>query len=249
MTTIYLHGFSGDGASLAPFVEAVGYENSYAIDLPGFGANKRSYTATWHGYVDATMATIREVAGSGPYRLIGHSHGAMVAYALALKFPEDIQHVTLICPVASGTALGQSFMHVNRVMRLLLGDHRTLRIHKKQLVVDTVTRLSARSDWPDGAHDRIRNIRRNESTRYDAAMLDVLKLIPLFKKTYDTTQLEKPAQIIFAHNDLLVSKKDRDWYRTHTNAAYQSWCRGGHVAPVIFPEEIAQMIRAGVRST
>ncbi len=242
MTTIFLHGFSGDGASLAPFVEAVGFDTSYAIDLPGFGNNKRQYEPSWEGYVTATMATIQEVAGAGPYRLIGHSHGAMVAYALVQQYPDDIKYVTLICPVASSTILGKSFMHVNRVMRRVLGDHRTLQIHKKQFVVDTVTRLGVQSDWPEGAHKRIRNIRREESTRYDAEMLDVLKLVPLFKKTYENTHISMSACILFAHDDLLVSKNDRDWYNTHIDITHQAWCRGGHVAPVIFPEEVASII-------
>lgn len=243
MKTIFLHGFSGDGSSLRPFVEAVGLPQSFAIDLPAFGSNARQYEPTWQGYTEATMATIRDTAGPGPYRLIGHSHGAMVAFALARQFPDDIHQIILICPVASGTNLGRAFLRANSVMRRVLGDRATLRLHRARPMVDVVTRVGKQPDWPDEAYTRLKYIRRQESARYSGAMLDVLKLIPSFRAQYNDVIITIPSGLIFAYNDLLVSRNDVSWYEHHTLNADMAWCRGGHVAPVIFPAELASIIR------
>lgn len=246
MKTIYLHGFSGDGASLNEFVGAVDLPDSYAIDLPSFGRNTIKYESSWDGYIDASMQTIQAVAGDGEYRLIGHSHGAMVAYGLALKYPRLVKDIVLICPVASGTNLGKAFLRANELLRKVIGDRMTLGIHKLRPVVDVVTRVGKQSDWPAGSYDRIKQIRRQESSRYNAEMLNVLSLIPSFRLEFSHSRLALPAKLIFAHKDLLVSTGDVEWYKKRLPRATIEWCRGGHVAPVVFPMEVAKIIREHV---
>lgn len=246
--TIFLHGFSGDRTSLLEFVDVVGRPDSYTIDLPGFGDNADVAETTWDGYIDATRKIIEHVAGDGPYDIVGHSHGAMVAYGLAVRYPEKIRHVALLCPIASGTLLSRWFVGFTWLMRRSIGDALTLRLHRSHTVVDSITKLGSRPEWPRGAYQRMKASRREESSRYTAHMLDVLELIPKYTAYYDTTKLSVPVQVVYAHGDLLVSAKDREWYLRHTDGSHESWCRGGHVAPVIFPQEVADLLLRGLEN-
>ena len=240
--TIYLHGFSGDGAGLMPLMDQVGYEQSQCIDLPAFGRNSRVYDLNWHSYVEATMATIR-ASGHGPYRLIGHSHGAMVAYGLAAQHPDEIASVVLICPVARGSLLGRVFINSLRAMRRILGGDRATRLQRQRFFVDIVTRLSKRPEWTREAYGKLRAQRRRESERYTLEMVKLLDIIPRFKEVYQSSQLSCPVGIIAARDDVLVPPSDIKWYVDHSPENQLVYCRGGHLAPAVMPHDIAELVR------
>lgn len=239
--TIYLHGFTGDSISLTRFAKVVGYPESYLIDMPEFGKNHRQYAVSWSGYTTAVMETIHEQVGPGPYRIIGHSYGAMVTYVLALDYPDEIESVALICPSAYGRWLSNAGKSVGRVLSYVIGEDNLLRIHRSPVVVDAITWINKAPDWPKEAYGPFKAQRRREAGLYTKSMVRLLDIIKDFPRLYNDTKISQPTCLIFAKYDLVVSKRDVLWYRERTvgNIAFVG---GGHAVPVILPEEVAHKL-------
>lgn len=75
-----------------------------AFDLPGHGRS-----GAWQGegdFHDLSTAVARDLLGTGPVDVIGHSFGATVALRLGLEHPEKIRSLTLIEPVLFAAARG-----------------------------------------------------------------------------------------------------------------------------------------------
>lgn len=242
MTTIFLHGFSGDSSSLLQFIAACGFNSAQAVDMPEFGSNHRTYEPRWPDYSRAVMESIQDQAGAGPFRVIGHSQGAMVAYALAIHYPELVREIVLLCPPVYGSWLGTAFLRVNNSVRKVVGDERAVSLHKKPSVVKTISRLSRVDDWPDGAFDRFHQVRIGESERYTASMLRLTDMLVDFPEVYSHTSCRIPAAILPADNDRLVTARDMVWFQTRLTGAVTMKIKGGHVAPLIFPDETAAAI-------
>ena len=73
-----------------------------ALVLPGFDRDS-PVPATWTAALDALAATVHLVAGGGPYVLVGHSIGGVVAHALAGRMARTGQ------PAARGVVLIDTF--------------------------------------------------------------------------------------------------------------------------------------------
>jgi pimeloyl-ACP methyl ester carboxylesterase len=101
---VLLHGWpqtSHAWRAVVPFL--VGKYEVMTPDLPGVG---RAAPAS-HGYDKRSMAAdlrTRVVDGSGPVVLVGHDMGALVAYAYAQTFPEDVLGLMLVDYPVPGVA-------------------------------------------------------------------------------------------------------------------------------------------------
>ena len=194
------------------------------------------------------MDSIRDAAGRGPYRIIGHSQGAMIAYALAVQFPDDVHSIALVCPPVYGSRLGGIFLMVNTLLRRLMGDDRTVSLHQRPRVVKLMSWLSKVHNWPSGAFDRFHAIRLGESEHYTADMMKLMDMLVDFPKVYDTSKVAKAAVILPSRNDRIVGNRDIQWLRRRLPRATVTWVRGGHAAPVIFPQEVASALHTAFAS-
>ncbi len=242
MKTIFLHGFSGDRTGLQPLADSLGLSKSYLIDLPSFGRNARRYEPTWASYAEAVMETIQDETGDGPYRLIGHSHGAMVAFVLAAAYPERIRELVLICPVAYSTKLGRAFITANTALGRVVGYDALARVQRLTPIVDVVTRASKQADWPAERYDSLKQARRTESRYYNGEMLKLLEMVKRFTDELQHATVPLAGCIVQASRDLLVSQRDIAWFTSRIHRTELVHCRGGHVAPAIFPDELARLI-------
>ena len=242
MKTIFLHGFSGDRTGLKPLADSLGMAGSYLIDLPSFGSNTRTYEPTWASYADAVMNTIHDEAGKGPYRLIGHSHGAMVAFVVAAQYADEVSELVLLCPVAYSTKLGRAFITANTALGRVVGYDALARVPRLGPIVDVVTRVSKQPDWPQDRYDRLKQARRIESRHYSGDMLKLLEMVKRFTDELHHASVPVAACIVQASRDLLVSPRDITWYTSRIHRTELVHCRGGHVAPAIFPDELARLI-------
>lgn len=101
MTYLFLHGFTGSGASWRKLITLSGLNASQFItpDLPGHGANLPADPAAYA--MEATAeAIIQGLDISSPYEsdplhLYGYSMGGRLALYLALTFPERFASLTL----------------------------------------------------------------------------------------------------------------------------------------------------------
>lgn len=139
-TLILIHGLGGhSGASMglvAPLV-AEGYA-VWAPDLRGHGSSPglRGHITDWSEYREDLYHFEAHVALAEPTRpriLIGHSLGGLVAADYALRHPEGLNALALICP-----AVAPSIPFVQRVaVRLLAGLHPTFTLTSAGTAITT----------------------------------------------------------------------------------------------------------------
>lgn len=91
---VFVHGLFGPFSDPATFAQLDPAPCS-APDLCGYGA-ARGERVTLDGQVDALGRHVREAAGGGPVHLVGHSIGAVYAFALADREPASVASVTSV---------------------------------------------------------------------------------------------------------------------------------------------------------
>jgi pimeloyl-ACP methyl ester carboxylesterase/DNA-binding response OmpR family regulator len=100
---LMIHGWSSSWYALSPLLGAVGERYRYvAVDLPGYGESPRlPERATIAGYADLLADFIRQNSAEPAY-LIGHSMGGMISLTMALRHPDVVERMVLLCPTVSG---------------------------------------------------------------------------------------------------------------------------------------------------
>jgi pimeloyl-ACP methyl ester carboxylesterase len=113
--TLLLHGNPSRAAHWAAFARELGPGESLALDHPGFGESGpldlRAPSLRWSGRV--ALGAL-EAAGhvEGPFDVVGHSHGGMVAVALAALAPERVASIVLLA--TGGTPAHPSYRLLRR---------------------------------------------------------------------------------------------------------------------------------------
>lgn len=100
---LLIHGWSSSWYALSPLLPTL-YQRYHcvAVDLPGFGESPPlPVRATIDGYVDL-LARLIQALSERPVVLIGHSMGGMISLTLALRYPELVERLVLLCPTISG---------------------------------------------------------------------------------------------------------------------------------------------------
>jgi pimeloyl-ACP methyl ester carboxylesterase/CheY-like chemotaxis protein len=100
---LMIHGWSSSWYALSPLLGTVGERYRYvAVDLPGYGESPRlPERATIAGYADLLAEFIRQNSDEPAY-LIGHSMGGMISLTMALRHPDVVDRIVLLCPTVSG---------------------------------------------------------------------------------------------------------------------------------------------------
>lgn len=242
--TVILHGFTGNAASMEHFVAAFAEPDVVAVDMPGFGLNHRPYSLNWRSYAEATLQSIDDVVGSHePFHLVGHSHGAMVAFCLAAWFPGRVVSLSLVCPVAEKNRTVKALFAITNRFVKLLGEEKLVDTVARPTIVDIASVLLKDKSWNEDTLTRIKQLRRQESVHYSTAMLRLTSLIDEFKTTCDDLRVHAPVVIIAADNDRMVSQADITWYVQHSEQSHVRRAPGGHLLPLAFPEHCARLIK------
>lgn len=81
-TVVLLHGNGADAALYRPLIEAIAGQYRVLVpDLPGYGRSQARYPLLPERYFDELEAFILQQV-KGPFALIGHSLGGLIAYCL-----------------------------------------------------------------------------------------------------------------------------------------------------------------------
>lgn len=101
---ILIHGWSSSWFAVSPLVNILKQRyRCLAVDLPGFGQSPASRERlTIPLYTELIIGLIEQVSPSKPVVLVGHSMGGMISLTLALRRPELIERMVLVCPTVSG---------------------------------------------------------------------------------------------------------------------------------------------------
>ena len=113
-TVLLLHGQPGTGGDWAGVRAELGDRFTVlAPDRPGYGSNTLPAGGFEHNA--RAMESLLDDAGIDDAVVAGHSWGAGVALAMAMRRPERVRALVLVCPVTPGARLG-------RVDRVLAGN-------------------------------------------------------------------------------------------------------------------------------
>jgi pimeloyl-ACP methyl ester carboxylesterase len=103
-TALLIHGWSSSWYALSPLMPMLSERyHCIAVDLPGYGESPKMHTrATIAGYADLMADFVREISGDRPVVLVGHSMGGMISMTMALRHPDLVERMILLCPTVSG---------------------------------------------------------------------------------------------------------------------------------------------------
>lgn len=100
---VLIHGWSSSWYALSPLLPLMARRfRCVAVDLPGYGNSPRlEQRTTIPRYAELIAQLIRELS-DGPVVLVGHSMGGMTSLTVALRYPELVERMVLLCPTVSG---------------------------------------------------------------------------------------------------------------------------------------------------
>lgn len=101
---ILIHGWSSSWYALKPVLPLLTQRHRcLAVDLPGYGESPRlEERTTIIRYADLIADLIREVSPDRKVVLVGHSMGGMTSLTIALRNPDLVERMVLLCPTVSG---------------------------------------------------------------------------------------------------------------------------------------------------
>ncbi len=108
---VLIHGFGGDLDNWLFNIDALAESGpAYALDLPGHGQSVKSARPAGLDLLVDTVVAFLDHIGAEKAHLAGHSMGGLVAGALAVKQPERVASVTLICPAGLGGEINSAYI-------------------------------------------------------------------------------------------------------------------------------------------
>jgi pimeloyl-ACP methyl ester carboxylesterase len=244
-TTVFLHGYTGDHKGLQALAESMGRQPQYLCDMPGFGKSAdppKGAQASVAAYAEHFMTTLRHDVPHGKLRLVGHSHGAMVAFAIAALYPDDIIDVVLICPVAKPRLPTRMAARMAVLSAKLLGDRRVTTLLTQPWLVSFTTSYMSKGVRSQADKDRIRAVRSQEAKAYRPVMCTMGAQADSFTKEFVDARLEMPVVLCVAGHDVVAGKHDTQWYQQRLAKSITRNVPSGHLGVLIAAPEIARTV-------
>ncbi len=100
---ILIHGWASSWYAVSPLLKQFSQRyRCLAVNLPGYGNSPRlNSRTTIDKYADLIISLMKQVTDK-PVVLVGHSMGGMISLTIALKQPQLVERMVLICPTISG---------------------------------------------------------------------------------------------------------------------------------------------------
>lgn len=100
---LLIHGWSSSWYAMSPMFPPL--QRKYrilAVDLPGYGRSPRLPTQTTIPHYADLLANLIRSQTDRPAVLIGHSMGGMISLSIALRHPDVVERMVLLCPTITG---------------------------------------------------------------------------------------------------------------------------------------------------
>lgn len=244
-TIILLHGFSGDHEGLLELAEQLPSELEIIVpDLPGFGLSDDPAEASQHSileYAECLKDIIQTLVSTNEVILIGHSFGCMVAFTYAAQHPGKIAAVVGINPITTRKVLPRLLGTIGTAAFRRFGFERSKRLMAWPPLVDFETYYLVRHISKE-RYELVKKHRRHEAAMFRNSTFTMLSAADNFRRDTYNLQLTCPALYIVASDDNVAGKTDSKWFLNRSPGAILNYCYGGHLAPVVFPSEIATII-------
>ena len=100
---LLIHGWSSSWFAMSPLMPFLKRRyRCLAVDLPGFGQSPRlSDKASIAAYADMMAELVKSITDK-PVIIVGHSMGGMIGLEMALRFPDIVERLVLLCPTITG---------------------------------------------------------------------------------------------------------------------------------------------------
>lgn len=248
-TPVFLHGYSGDGQSLRDFAAACFPDmHPVCIDLPGFGVsiltNKAAETDP-HAYLEETWHVIREAVPNGPIHLVGHSYGAVLAFALAAEHAADVSAVDLFAPGVYTKIPSQIGLICAKVFSVFPGGLTLFTwVLRRRLFVDIITKSMENKSWSEESRQRIYAMRRKESLTYSPQMFRLSLHARTMPRALESIHCSVPVRILRASDDTVATMQSAEWIKQRSESAVIMTTHGGHLGVVAEPERWARLMYA-----
>jgi pimeloyl-ACP methyl ester carboxylesterase len=249
---LLIHGLGATKASFydtAATLSRDGYR-VHALDLPGFGSSSKPatgpYTARW--FADTVLAVMDKL-GIGRAHIVGNSMGGRVALEVAMREPERVGALALLCPAVAFVKRG--YHPIVRLARpeLAFLPHRFGRAR----VTSTLTGLF---HDPDAIDPYVRDVVVDEFQRtygsggarvaFLSAARNIYLDAPFGKHGFypRLADLERPAMFVWGSHDKLIPPGFKRHVAEWLPRAEQIVLEGcGHVPQVERPDQTNGLIR------
>jgi len=211
---LMIHGWSSSWYAMSPLLPLLSRRfRCLAVDLPGYGNSEPlRQRATIDRYADLLAGLIQELSDS-PAVLVGHSMGGMISIVMALRYPQLVDSMVLLCPTISGdlsTAIKLSVLPVTMLERFPLAGRLVAALEPSMLsVTDRIMRpvsFAERTEISEADYERIRaDARRPGQGRVRAECYRAMRQSDLRGRL---AQVERPALVIWGAEDNTVPLRD-----------------------------------------
>ena len=251
-TVVLLHGLGATNASFLPTLSDLAVDHHViAPDFPGFGESGkpiRKYHATFYA------RWLREFLlnlSIPRVHVVGNSMGGRVAIEMALRFPDMVDKIVLLCP-APAFIKGRSYVPIVRWLRPELAMIPTPMFSHRQ-VVRGVRSMFSRPQrlpdtWYDAAADEFMRVFRNPAARigFFSASRQIYLEEPFGEKGFwdRLPTMTTPALFVWGERDRLVPAAfARHVVKALPNAHSVVLPDCGHVPQFELPDRTNELIR------
>lgn len=240
---VLLHGIASSSVTfqfLAPIIEP--RHRVIAIDLLGFGRSPAPETATYtiDEHVAAVSRTIEALKLRGPFVLVGHSMGSIIATRYAAQHPRRLERLVLVSPPVylAPQAVGDWRDRTSMDIYLRLYDY--LRTNKEFTIAAAagLARLSP-----------IKNLLDVTETNWRAFMLSLENSIQTQTTVADLSAVKVPVEVVYGALDPLLAPAGLRIVEQLRNVTVHRVEVADHIIRPRMAKVVAEAIEAGVSAT
>jgi len=252
---VLLHGNVVDGSDWDTSGVADVLLRSHRVivfDRPGFGHSERRRQRSWSAAEQAALLheALRRLGVERPV-LVGHSWGAIVALALALRHPADVAGLVLISGYYVETMRPDVLLAAPGAVPIL-GDvlNHTVAPLLGKLMMPLLKRgMFSPAPIPRRFSARFSDAMALRPSQLRAASQDGVLMIPSVLAMRDHYgQLSMPVVILAGEGDKIVFRRNAEWLHDSIPASTLRIVEGaGHMLHYVAPKGIADIVRAGAR--
>jgi len=186
--TILLHGLGGSHLSWPPEMRRLRGHHIFALDLPGHGHASNGTCVDMECHTQALRKFVQNMRFD-QVNLVGHSMGAMIAYAFASQFPSVIHSLSLM-------SIGEKYPFARQL------ELNFIREKTRAKAIGVFHNNGFHADFPK--HTRTKLLAPLHRTRLSLLHADAMVCANFYPQQFPLTTNRYPVLIITGKDDNLV---------------------------------------------
>ena len=235
---IFLHGIGGDSTHFTALIRQLGMQNCYALDLPGYGSTPSlgddlSFASLCDWLADEISAL--NIASA---HLVGHSLGGMLALEHAVRFPQQLNSLTMIGATSAFGGRDDQFRTQFLKDRLAPLD---AGMSMKQMAALAIPELVGTAAEPSVSHTALQSMAQISPQQWR----NVLSCLVSFNRRQEVAEIDIPVCVIAGSEDTNAPARTlQKMAGKFPDAEYYCLDGVGHLLPLEAPAKIGQIIQS-----